>query len=70
MKPAIGFIEVARLYLDVPHQLPLGVLDVKIDLYYTFTRCFVWMWNLVSHPKGRTWIECVSKRSVEENIWT
>ena len=25
---------------------------------YNFTRCFVWVWNLVSHTDGETWTEC------------
>ena len=29
---------------------------------------FVWVWNLVSHMKGRTYMECVQERGTEENI--
>jgi hypothetical protein len=33
-------------------------------------RVFVWVWNLVCHTEGRTWIEEVWVQGPEENIWT
>jgi hypothetical protein len=32
---------------------------------YNFTYCFVWVWSLVPHAKGTTYIEGVSEQSVE-----
>jgi len=34
------------------------------------TCCFVWVWNLVLHATGRTWIEGVWEQCAEENIET
>jgi hypothetical protein len=31
---------------------------------------FVWMWNLVSHPKRKVLTEGVSEQGAEEDIWT
>jgi len=30
----------------------------------------VCVWNLITQPAGRTYIESVWERSAEENIWT
>jgi hypothetical protein len=34
------------------------------------TSCFVWVFSLVCHMKGRSQTEGVSEQGAEENVWT
>jgi hypothetical protein len=36
---------------------------------WNFSRCFVWVRNLVSDIKGRTWTESVVEHGAEQNTW-
>jgi hypothetical protein len=48
----------------------LYLKSVKIKIYkiMIFTSCFVWVWNLVSHVKGRTQIEGFWEQGAWDNI--
>jgi hypothetical protein len=35
-----------------------------------FSSSFVWVWDLTSHIKGRTWTEGVWEQGAEEDIWS
>ena len=36
---------------------------------YNFARCFVWVWNLVTHTEGLTEAGDIWEEGAEENVW-
>jgi len=50
------------------HRLLSKHMKIKIQ-NYNFIRCFVLVWNLISHPKWRTQTEDVCEQGEEEKTW-
>jgi hypothetical protein len=47
-----------------------SVLKLKIVMWhYHFSCCFIWVWNLIPHIKGRTKGECIRDLVIVESIW-
>jgi hypothetical protein len=44
--------------------------NIKIGIYITnCIYCIIWVWNLVSCIKGRTWAKSFQKQRAEKDTW-
>jgi hypothetical protein len=63
----LATIQFRILYLPVSY---LNTWRLKYRAHsFSFTYCFVWVWNLVSHIKGKTQTEDVWEQVSVENIY-
>jgi len=48
----------------------LALLLIGLLSGYNFARCFLWVWNLVTHFESGRYDEGVWEQGIEENIWS
>jgi hypothetical protein len=58
---------IRRSLLTLESEKHLKTLNIQ---KCNFTFCFVWVYVLVLHNKGRTQIEGIWEQGAEESIWT
>jgi hypothetical protein len=69
-RSAEGTLPCSQRPTTVPCTLPdASSPHLPTPLHYNFTRCFILVWNLVSHTEVRIKVQGVWKQCAEQIVW-